>query len=47
MKEVTKVEQTDALERLKSKFIQLVCYRLSAKRDPLRVMGETTFRRMD
>lgn len=47
MKKVTKDEQTDALERMKSKVTQLICYRLTAKKDHLRVMGETTSRRMD
>lgn len=47
MKEVTKDQQTDALERLKSKVTQLLCYRLMAKRDHLKVMGETTSRMTD
>lgn len=39
MKEVTK-EEIEALETLKYKSIQLVCYRLRARRDEPRVMGE-------
>lgn len=39
MKEVTK-EEIEALETLKYKIIQLVCYRLRARRDEHRVMGK-------
>lgn len=46
MKEVTKDEQTEALERLKYKITQLLYYRLRARRDHPQVMGETILRRM-
>ena len=47
MKEVTRDEQTEALERLKYKVAHPVCYRLRARRDHPRVMDETISRRMD
>ena len=46
LKEVTK-EQTEALEKLKSAVTQIACYRLRARRDHPRVMGEIIPRMLD